>query len=70
MRILDLAHPQPADQTLLELVEDFQRQGVTEWVRGNQLAVRNYIASATMPLAGARDLLSRRDGRASRGELR
>lgn len=58
---LDLVDPKLADQTLLDLVEDFQRRGVTEWVRGERLAVRDYIASATMPLAGARALLKRRE---------
>ena len=50
---LDLVDPQLASQTLLDLVEDFQKRGVTEWVREDHQAVRNYIASATMPLAGA-----------------
>lgn len=59
---LDLVDPKLADQTLLDLVEDFQRRGVTEWVRGDHLAVRDYIASATMPLAGARAMLKRRAG--------
>ena len=62
---LDLVDPKLANQTLFDLVEDFQRRGVTEWVRGDHLAVRNYIASATMPLAGARSLLSRREGKAA-----
>ena len=57
---LDLVDPQLADQTLLDLVEDFQKRGVTEWVKGEHQAVRNYLASATMPLAGARAMLKRR----------
>jgi hypothetical protein len=61
---LDLADPKLADQTLLDLVEDFQKRGVTEWVRGDHQAVRNYIASATMPLAGARAMLKRRGSQA------
>ena len=44
------------------LVEDFQKRGVTEWVRGDRQAVRNYIASATMPLAGAKAMFNRREG--------
>ena len=60
---LDLADPKLADRTLLDLVEDFQRRGVTEWVRGEHLAVKDYIASATMPLCGARELLKRRGGK-------
>lgn len=60
---LDLVDPQLADQTLADLVDDFQQRGVTEWVRGDRQAVRNYIASATMPLAGARAMLARRAAR-------
>jgi hypothetical protein len=60
---LDLVDPKLADRTLLDLVEDFQRRGVTEWVRGDHLAVKDYIASATMPLCGARELLKRRGGK-------
>lgn len=61
---LDLVDPKLADRTLLDLVEDFRRRGVTEWVYGEHQAVRNYIASATMPLAGARKMLLRRQARA------
>ncbi len=61
---LDSVDRKLADRTLLDLVEDFQKRGVTEWVRGDHQAVRNYIASATMPLAGARAVLKRRDGQA------
>jgi len=57
---LDRADPSLADRTLLDLVEDFQKRGVTEWVWGDHQAVRNYIASATMPLAGARAMLRQR----------
>jgi hypothetical protein len=63
---LDLVDARLADHTLLDLVEDFQRRGVSEWVRGDHQAVRNYIASATMPLAGARRMLARRSAAAAR----
>jgi hypothetical protein len=58
---LDLVDPRLADQTILDLVEDFQRRGVNEWVRGDQLGVRNYTASASMPLEGAKLLRKRRE---------
>ena len=61
---LDLVDAKLANQTLLDLVADFQQRGVTEWVRNDHTAVKNYIASATMPLAGARRMLARRSGRA------
>lgn len=60
---LDLVDSRLADQTLLDLVNDFQRRGVTEWVFGEHTAVPNYLASATMPLAGAERILERRRGR-------
>jgi hypothetical protein len=61
---LDLVDRKLADRTIVDLVGDFQTRGVTEWVRGDHQAVRNYIASATMPLAGARAMLKRRCGQA------
>ena len=48
--------PKLADQTFIDLVRDFQQRGVTEWVREDHTAVKNYIASATMPLAIMRKL--------------
>lgn len=54
--------PAPAARTFCEAVEDFQKQGdVNEWVNGNAKTVRgvrDYCASATMPLAGLRQLRS------------
>jgi glycogen debranching enzyme len=61
---LDRVDPQLADRTIVELVRDFQKRGVTEWVRDDHTAVKNYVASATMPLAGAREMLRRREQRA------
>lgn len=57
---LDLVDPPLAEKTLVDLVQDFQRRGIHEWVRGNDSAVENYLASATMPLAGAKQLLEQR----------
>ncbi|MGA2502018.1 MAG: hypothetical protein ABSH20_30110 [Tepidisphaeraceae bacterium] len=60
---LDLVDPKLADQTLIDLVQDFQKRGVTEWVHNDHTAIPNYLASATMPLAGARTMLQRRQAR-------
>lgn len=60
---LDLVDPRLADQTLLDLVNDFQRRGVTEWVFGEHTAIPNYLASATLPLVGAKRMLERRQAR-------
>jgi hypothetical protein len=57
---LDRVDPALADRTVVELVRDFQRRGVTEWVRGERTAVKNYVASATMPLAGAKRMMGQR----------
>jgi hypothetical protein len=57
---LDLVDPKLADQTVIDMVNDFRKRGVSEWVLGKQLAVMNYLASATMPLAGVRKMLARR----------
>jgi hypothetical protein len=63
---LDLVDPNLADQTILDMIADFQQRGVTEWVYGDQTAVKNYLASAAMPLAGARKILDRRGHASSR----
>jgi hypothetical protein len=57
---LDRVDPALADRTIVELVRDFQSRGVTEWVRGDRTAVMNYVASATMPLAGVKRMIERR----------
>ncbi|MEN6493292.1 MAG: hypothetical protein ABFD16_03295 [Thermoguttaceae bacterium] len=59
---LDLVDPRLADQTIVDLVNDFRRRGVTEWVFGDHTAVPNYLASATLPLAGTERMLQRRRG--------
>ena len=45
---------------MIDLVNDFRERGVSEWVLGDHLAVMNYLASATMPLAGVRRMMDRR----------
>jgi hypothetical protein len=46
--------PDLAKSTFLELVEDFQKRGIHEWVLGEKTAVPDYVASAAQPLAGLR----------------
>ncbi len=57
---LDLVDPKLADQTVIDMVNDFRERGISEWIFGSHLAVMNYLASATMPLAGVRRMLARR----------
>ncbi|MFH0946139.1 MAG: right-handed parallel beta-helix repeat-containing protein [Planctomycetota bacterium] len=56
---LDLVDPELARRTILDLVADFQHRGVNEWVLDETTVLRGYVASATLPLAGARTLLER-----------
>lgn len=50
-----------ADQTLVDLVNDFAKRGVGEWVFGEKVALPDgYMSSATLPLAGMRRLKSER----------
>lgn len=57
---LDLADPALAERTIADMVEDFRRRGMSEWVRGPRMAVMNYLASVTMPLAGVKRMMARR----------
>ena len=57
---LDLVDPSLAEQTIIDLVDDFRQRGLSEWVFGPRLAVMNYLASATMPLAGIERMMARR----------
>lgn len=49
-------NPKLAQQTVIDLVRDFQAHGSAEWVLGKHRAVPNYLSSVTMPLAGVRRL--------------
>lgn len=57
---LDLVDPKLAERTVIDLVNDFRQRGVSEWVFGPHQGVKNYLASATMPLAGVKKMLARR----------
>ncbi len=58
---LDLVDPELADQTVLDLVSDFKKNGACEWVFGEKNRLPNYLASASLPLAGIRAIVGRRN---------
>ena len=57
---LDLVDPKLADQTVIDLVADFQKNGACEWVYGERHRLPNYLASASLPLASIRAMIDRR----------
>ena len=57
---LDLADRKLADQTVIDLVNDFRQRGCLEWCFGETAQLPNYLASGTNPLAGIRKMLERR----------
>ncbi len=60
---LDLTDPALADRTVVDMVKDFQAGGACEWVFGSERRLPNYLASASLPLAGIRAMIDRRRGR-------
>ena len=58
---LDLVDSKLADQTVIDMVRDFQKRGISEWHFGETVAIpQGYLASGTLPLAGIRAVLERR----------
>jgi hypothetical protein len=57
---LDLVDPALADKTIIDMVRHFQKYGACEWVFDEQCRLPNYLASASLPLAGIRAMLERR----------
>ena len=57
---LDLVDPALADRTVMDLVKDFQSGGACEWIFRNVRRLPNYLASASLPLAGIRAMIERR----------
>jgi hypothetical protein len=57
---LDRADPKLADQTVLDLVADFQAGGACEWILGQKRQLPGYLASACLPLAGIRAMMEQR----------
>ena len=66
---LDLVDPKLADQTVIDLVTDFKENGVCEWMFGKKHRLPNYLASASLPLAGIRAMIERRKADTSFGVL-
>jgi hypothetical protein len=60
---LDLVDPTLADRTVMDLVKDFQSGGACEWVFKDVRRLPNYLASASLPLAGIRAMIERRNSR-------
>jgi hypothetical protein len=60
---LDLVDPKLADQTVVDLVDDFRQRGCLEWSFGETAQLPNYLASGTNPLAGIRKMLERRQAK-------
>lgn len=57
---LDLVDPALADRTIIDMVRHFQTYGACEWIFDEQRKLPNYLASASLPLAGIRAMLERR----------
>jgi hypothetical protein len=64
---LDLVDPKLADQTVIDLVADFRENGACEWIFGEKHNLPNYLASASLPLAGIRVMIERRKSGTSFG---
>jgi len=57
---LDLVDTALANQTVIDMVHAFQETGACEWVLGTNHTLPNYLASASLPLAGIRAMIERR----------
>lgn len=57
---LDLVDASLADQTVLDMVDDFRKHGACEWIIGERRQLPNYLASAALPLDGIKAMLMRR----------
>ncbi len=60
---LDLADPALADQTVIDMVANFQNSGACEWIFAKKRRMPDYLASASLPLAGIRAMQERRAAR-------
>jgi len=58
---LDLVDARLADQTVLDMVNDFRQRGCIEWCFGETARLPNYLASGTNPLAGIQKMKERRE---------
>jgi glycogen debranching enzyme len=60
---IDLVDSDLADRTVTDLVHDFQNHGACEWICGTRRQLPRYLASASLPLAGIRAMIERRNQR-------
>jgi hypothetical protein len=58
---LDLVDPILAKQTVIDMVNDYKEHGANEWISDKEYRLPNYLASASLPLAGIRAMVTRRD---------
>jgi len=58
---LDLVDSALADRTVIDMVSDFKEGGACEWILGEKRRLPNYLASASLPLAGIRAMIERRE---------
>jgi len=56
----DLVAPALADRTVLDMAKDFQADGACEWIFNGKRQLPNYLAGASLPLAGIRARIERR----------
>lgn len=64
---LDLVDPALADQTIIDMVCHFKKYGACEWIFNDKRVRPNYLASASLPLAGIRAMLERRCNKGAKG---
>ncbi len=57
---LDLVDPGLANETVIDLVNDYKKYGASEWISETEYKLPNYLASASLPLAGIRAMIERR----------
>jgi len=57
---LDQVDPALADRTILDLVRHYRQHGACEWIVGDHCQLKDYLASAALPLSGIRKMLRRR----------
>ncbi len=57
---LDLVDTERANQTVIDMVNDFKKNGANEWIFDTKYQLPNYLASASLPLTGIRAMVERR----------
>lgn len=57
---LDLVDAELANQTVMDMVDHFREFGACEWIFDEQIKLPDYLASASLPLAGIRAMIERR----------